>query len=168
MIFLPEHAREWEAEALRAEEFRTRVVLARFGVILDNRGGALPKIMLPFKVGVGGRIGNGKQWMSWIALQDAVAALQFALTNRSLRGAINVVAPEPVINSDFTKTLANALHRPALMPAPAFALRLAMGEMADALLLASQRVVPEKLQQAGFQFKHPALRRALHEILTAG
>jgi len=166
--FLAGTAREWEAEALRAEEFRTRVVLARFGVILDNRGGALPKIMLPFKVGAGGPIGSGKQWMSWIALQDAVAALQFALTTRSLRGAINVVAPEPVINSDFTKALANALHRPALMPAPAFALRLAMGEMADALLLASQRVVPEKLQQAGFQFKHPALRRALHEILTAG
>jgi uncharacterized protein (TIGR01777 family) len=161
--FLAGTAREWEAE-----EFRTRVVLARFGVILDYRGGALPKIMLPFKVGAGGRIGSGKQWMSWIALQDAVAAVQFALTNRSLRGAMNVVAPEPLINSDFTKTLANALHRPALMPAPAFALRLAMGEMADALLLASQRVVPEKLQQAGFQFRHPALRRALHEILTAG
>jgi hypothetical protein len=166
--FLATTAREWEAEALRAEEFRTRVVLARFGVILDNRGGALPKIMLPFKVGAGGRIGSGKQWMSWIALQDAVAALQFALTNRNLRGAINVVAPEPVINSDFTKTLASALHRPALMPAPAFALRLAMGEMADALLLVSHRVVPEKLQQAGFQFKHAALRRALQEILAAG
>jgi len=166
--FLAGISKDWEAEALRAEEIRTRVVLARFGVMLDKNGGALRKMLVPIKFGVGGRIGNGNQWMSWIALQDAVSALQFTLTNCNLRGAVNIVAPEPVTNSEFTKTLANTLHRPALLPAPGFALRLAMGEMADALLLSSQRVVPEKLGRAGFNFKHPTLRRALHDMLVAG
>jgi uncharacterized protein (TIGR01777 family) len=166
--FLADTCQAWEAAALRAEEFHTRVVLARFGIILAKHGGALPKIMLPFKFGVGGRIGSGKQWMSWIALEDVVSILQLALTNRDLRGPINVVAPEPVTNAAFSKELAKTLHRPALFPAPAFALRLAMGEMANALLLSSQRVVPERLTQAGFQFKYPSLRRALHEVITVG
>jgi uncharacterized protein (TIGR01777 family) len=166
--FLAAMAKNWEAEAMRAEQVRTRVVLARFGIILDKNGGALPKVMLPFRLGLGGRIGSGKQWMSWIRLDDVVSALQFALINRIVRGPLNVVSPEPVTNADFTRALANVLHRPALFPAPAFALRLATGEMADALLLASQRVVPGKLNQAGFKFRHATLQRALHDLLFAG
>jgi uncharacterized protein (TIGR01777 family) len=155
--FLADISKDWEAEALRAEQFRTRVILARFGIVLSKDGGALPKMMLPFKLGLGGRIGSGEQWMSWIALADVVEILRFALSNRELRGPVNVVAPHPVRNTEFTKTLAAALHRPALLPAPAFALRLAMGEMADALLLSSQRVVPEKLNKADYRFSNPDL-----------
>ena len=166
--FLAGTCKSWEQAASGAEQFRTRVVLARFGIILAKHGGALPKMMAPFKFGVGGRLGSGKQWMSWIALDDVIAILRLAITTRDWRGPINVVAPEPVTNAEFTKELANTLHRPAIFPAPAFALRLAMGEMADALLLGSQRVLPERLRSAGFQFKHPSLRRALHDILTAG
>ncbi|HEY1424091.1 MAG TPA: TIGR01777 family oxidoreductase [Candidatus Acidoferrum sp.] len=166
--FLADTCKAWEEAALRAEGFRTRVVLARFGIVLAKHGGALPKMMAPFRFGAGGRLGSGKQWMSWIALEDVVSILRLALTTRDWRGPINVVAPEPVTNADFTKELANTLHRPTLFPAPAFALRLAMGEMADALLLGSQRVIPERLKQAGFQFKHPSLRRALHDIITVG
>jgi len=157
--------KEWEAEALQAEEFRTRVVLARFGIVLSKDGGALPKMMLPFKLGLGGRIGSGEQWMSWIALADVVEILQFSLSNRELRGPVNVVAPQPVRNAEFTKTLASGLHHPALVPAPAFALRLAMGEMADALLLSSQRVVPERLTKAGYGFLNPDLTQSLLSIL---
>lgn len=163
--FLAETAKDWETEALRAEAFRTRVVLARFGLILAKHGGALPKMMLPFKFGVGGRIGSGKQWMSWVALDDVVEILRFALAKRELRGAINVVAPNPVTNAEFTKELAIALHRPALFPAPAFALKLAMGEMADALLLSSQRVLPEKLVAGGYCFANPSLPPALAKLL---
>jgi uncharacterized protein (TIGR01777 family) len=163
--FLGNLAKDWEAEALRAEEFGTRVVLARFGIILATEGGALPEMMLPFKFGVGGRIGDGKQWMSWVALEDVVAILRLALIKRGLRGPINVVAPEPVRNAEFTKELAKAMHRPAIFPAPAFALRLAMGEMADALLLSSQRAVPERLTKAGYQFSDANLGQALTTIL---
>jgi uncharacterized protein (TIGR01777 family) len=165
--FLAEVAKDWEAEALRAAEFRTRVVLIRFGIILAKQGGALPKMMLPFKLGAGGRIGSGKQWMSWVALEDAVEIILVALNRRELRGAVNVVAPQPVTNAEFTKELAAAMHRPALFPAPAFALHLAMGEMADALLLSSQRVVPEKLTKVGYPFKNQSLRRTLHNIAAA-
>ena len=166
--FLADTCKAWEGAALGAEQFRTRVVLARFGIVLAKHGGALPKMMAPFKFGVGGRLGSGKQWVSWIALEDVVSILRLALINRDWRGPSNVVAPEPVTNAEFTRELANTLHRPAILTAPAFALRLAMGEMADALLLGSQRVLPERLKQAGFQFKHPSLRRALHDIVTAG
>jgi len=164
--FLAETAKDWETEALRAEQFRTRVVLARFGIILAKHGGALPKMVLPFKFGVGGKIGSGKQWMSWIALEDAVEILRFALAKNELRGPINVVAPNPVTNAEFAKELAIALRRPALFPAPAFALRLAMGEMADALLLSSQRVVPAILSRIGYQFSGTQLGHALRKILT--
>jgi uncharacterized protein len=164
--FLADLAKAWETEALRAEEFRTRVVLTRFGIILDQKGGALPQMMLPFKFGVGGRIGSGQQWMSWVALADVVEILRFTLSNRELRGAVNVVSPEPVRNGEFAKELANAMHRPALFPAPVFALRLAMGEMADTLLLASQRVIPDKLSQAGFSFRVPTLDSALNSVVA--
>jgi uncharacterized protein len=164
--FLSNLTKEWEAEVLHAEEFGTRVVLARFGIILAGTGGALPEMMLPFKFGLGGRIGDGKQWLSWITLDDVVAILRLALITGDLRGPINIVAPEPVRNADFAKELAKAMNRPAIFPAPAFALRLAMGEMADALLLASQRVVPQKLTSAGYSFASRNLKDALETIFS--
>jgi uncharacterized protein (TIGR01777 family) len=164
MDFLAELARDWEAEALKAEALGIRVVLARFGIILSRKGGALAKMLLPFKLGAGGRLGSGQQWMSWVTLKDVIGILRMAIEKTAVRGAVNVVAPQAVKNAEFTKALANALHRPALLPAPAFALRLALGEMADALLLASQRAVPTKLQEAGYRFLQPNLTMALHEI----
>lgn len=164
--FLAGLAGEWEAEALKAEALGIRVVLARFGIILARHGGALAKMLLPFKLGAGGRLGSGKQWMSWITLEDVVGIIRFALENGAARGAMNVVAPQPVQNLAFTKTLARALHRPALFPAPAFALRLALGEMADALLLSSQRVNSQKLQQLGYSFVYSDLLSALSAVLS--
>lgn len=164
--FLADLAREWEAEALKAEALGIRVVLARFGIILARHGGALAKMLVPFKLGAGGRLGSGKQWMSWITLQDVVGIIRFAIENGSVRGAVNVVSPEAVQNAEFTKVLAKAMHRPALLPAPTFALRLALGEMADALLLSSQRVQPQKLQQFGYSYQHPDLPSALSAVLA--
>ena len=164
--FLAGLAREWEAEALKAEALGIRVVLARFGIILARHGGALAKMLLPFKLGVGGRLGSGKQWMSWITLEDVVGIIRFALENGAVRGAVNVVAPQAMQNAEFTKVLAKTLYRPALFPAPAFALRLALGEMADALLLSSQRVVPERLEQMSHAFRYAILSLALNAILT--
>src|SRR6266478_7446689 len=158
--FLADVAQEWEAEALEAEALGIRVVLARFGIILAREGGALPKMLTPFKLGVGGRLGSGKQWMSWVTLKDVVAILRFAIENATVRAVINIVAPQPVQNSEFTKILAKAVHRPALFPAPAFALRFALGEMADALLLSSQRVLPQILEKTGYQFVHSDLSTA--------
>jgi uncharacterized protein (TIGR01777 family) len=165
--FLSGLAKDWEAEALKAEAIGVRVVLARFGIILARDGGALPKIVLPFRFFAGGKIGSGKQWMSWILLKDVVEILRFALQHGEIRGPINVISPQPVQNVEFTKTLATALQRPALFPAPAFALRLALGEMADALLLSSQRVLPQKLQELGYSFAHPDLNDALAAILRS-
>jgi uncharacterized protein (TIGR01777 family) len=164
--FLSGLAREWEGEALKAEALGIRVVLARFGIILARHGGALAKMLLPFKLGAGGRLGSGKQWMSWITLEDVTGIIRCAIENGAVRGAVNVVAPQPAQNTEFTKALAKALHRPALFPAPAFALRLALGEMADALLLSSQRVSPQKLQQLGYTFLHADLPSALSPILA--
>jgi len=164
--FLADISKDWEAEALRAEQFRTRVVLARFGIILSKSGGALPKMILPFKLGLGGRIGSGKQWMSWVMLEDVVQILRLALSNREIRGAVNVVAPNPVRNAEFTKELGHALHRPALFPVPKFALRLAMGEMADALLFSSQRVVPQVLLSTGFRFANDSLSQTLGQLIA--
>jgi uncharacterized protein len=163
--FLAELGRDWEAEAARAEALGLRVARLRFGVILARRGGALPQMMLPFRLGAGGRIGSGRQWMSWLTLDDAVAMIRFALENEAARGALNAVAPQAVRNAEFARALAKALHRPAIFPAPAFALRLALGEMADALLLSSQRAVPQKLQELGYRFVHPELAGALEEVL---
>jgi len=163
--FLASLAQEWEAEALKAEALGIRVVRARFGIILSRNGGALAKMMLPFKLGVGGRVGTGQQWMSWVTLEDVVWILRFALESGPVQGAINVVAPGAVRNAEFTRELARALHRPALFPAPAFALRLVLGEMADALLLSSQRVVPRTLQQLDCRFLYPDLAVALAAVL---
>jgi uncharacterized protein (TIGR01777 family) len=164
--FLAGVAQEWEAEALKAQTLGIRVVLARFGIVLAREGGALTKIVMPFKIGAGGKVGSGKQWMSWVALEDVVGILRLAIENASVRGAINVVAPQPVRNEEFTKVLAKILHRPALFPAPAFALRFALGEMADALLWSSQRVVPARLEQSGYRFLHADLAAALKSVLA--
>ena len=164
--FLSERTREWEAETVKAEALGIRVVRARIGIVLARDGGALPKMMAPFKLGVGGRIGNGKQWTSWVTLEDTVAILKLALEQGAVRGAINVTAPNPVRNAEFTKALGAALHRPAIFPVPAFVLRLAMGEMADALLLASQRVMPKALEKLGHKFLQPGLSSALKRVLN--
>ena len=164
--FLADLAKEWEAEALKAEALGIRVVLARFGIILAPDGGALPKMLTPFKLGVGGRLGSGKQWMSWVTLEDVVAILRFAIENATVRGAINIVSAQPLRNSEFTKVLAKAVHRPSLFPAPAFALRLALGEMANALLLSSQRVLPQASEKLGYRFLHPDLTSALSSVLA--
>ena len=164
--FLAGLAKEWEKEALKAEALGIRVVLARFGIILAREGGALPKMMMPFKFGAGGKLGSGNQWMSWVTIEDVVGILKFAIDNASVRGAVNVVAPQAVQNAEFTKVLAKAMRRPALFPAPAFALRLAMGEMADALLLSSQRVAPRALEKLGYRFLHAGLPSALSAVLA--
>jgi len=163
--FLAALAKEWETEALKAEALGIRVVLARFGIILAREGGALAKMLTPFKLGAGGRLGSGKQWMSWVTLEDVVAILRFAIENATARGAINVVSPQPLQNLEFTKILAKAVHRPAFFPAPALALRLALGEMADALLLSSQRVLPQALEKLGYRFMRSDLPSALNELV---
>jgi len=163
--FLSEVAKDWETEAEKADALGIRVVRARFGVVLARDGGALLQIARPFRFGVGGKIGSGKQWMSWISLEDVVAILRFVLENGAVRGAINVVSPQPVRNEEFTKVLAKALHRPALFPAPAFALRLILGEMAE-LLLSSQRVVPVQLEKLGYRFLHSDLTTTLGRMLA--
>lgn len=162
--FLAGLSQEWEAEEARGTQFGARVVHLRFGIILGAHGGALPQMALPFKFGAGGRLGDGRQWMSWLTLQETVRIVQFALANSALSGPVNTVTPNPVRNSEFTKVLAKALHRPAIFPAPAFMLRLALGEMADALLLSSQKVMPAKLVEAGYSFAQPNLADALAEI----
>jgi uncharacterized protein len=164
--FLSLLARDWEAEAGRAESLGIRTVIARFGVILSANGGALPRMLTPFKLGAGGRLGSGKQWMSWVALEDVVGSLLAAIANEQLSGPVNLVAPNPVRNSEFARVLASVLHRPAIFPAPAFALRLALGEMADALLLSSQRVEPTQLSANRYAFQFENLEPALHAILA--
>jgi uncharacterized protein len=163
--FLAETCRDWEAETARGAEFGARVVSLRFGIILAAHGGALEKMALPFKLGAGGRLGDGRQWMSWLTLAEVVNIVQFALANSQLAGAVNAITPNPVRNSEFTAALAKTLHRPALFPAPAFALRLALGEMADGLLLASQRVIPSRLSNSGYRFQQEDLAEALADVL---
>jgi uncharacterized protein (TIGR01777 family) len=164
--FLSDVCVEWEKATALATEKGIRVVNTRFGVILDRQGGALAKMLPPFRMGVGGRIGSGKQWMSWIALDDVVGALKFALVNETLNGPVNFVAPGSMTNAEFTKTLGKALSRPAIFPIPAFAVRLVFGEMADALLLASQRVEPEQLTREGYKFQYLRLAEALRNVLA--
>jgi uncharacterized protein (TIGR01777 family) len=164
--FLPKVSLDWEAEARKAEALGMRVVLTRFGIILAKQGGALPQMMKPFKFFVGGKLGSGRQWMSWVTLDDVIGAIRWALENDSVSGVINVVSPKPLRNVEFTQELARALHRPAMFTAPAFALRMAMGqEMADEMLLTSERVVPNRLKQLGFGFQHETLPDALASIL---
>jgi hypothetical protein len=163
--FLAQVCQEWEAAAEPAERAGIRVAKLRLGVVLARHGGALLKMLRPFRLGLGGKLGSGRQYWSWVTLADVVAAFQLALANESLHGPVNVVAPEPVRNADFTKALGATLDRPTIFPMPAFAARLALGEMADALLLASQRVQPIKLANAGYKFQHSQLEPALQHIL---
>jgi len=163
--FLSDIARDWEAEAVKAEALGIRVVRARFGVVLSKNGGALRQMMRPFQLFVGGKLGTGCQWVSWIALDDTVNILRLILEGNHISGPINVVSPHPVTNADFTKALAATMRRPALFPAPVFALRLLLGEMSDALLLSSQRVLPSQLQKLDYPFQYPDLRSALSFVL---
>jgi uncharacterized protein (TIGR01777 family) len=163
--FLARVCRDWEAATEQAAQKGIRVVHLRFGVIFTPKGGALSKILAPFKFGVGGRLGSGKQYMSWITLDDVVGVIDHALLNDTLIGPVNVVAPNPVTNYEFTKTLGRVLSRPTIFPVPAFAARLAFGEMADAALLASTRAEPARLKESGYVFKHPELESALRQML---
>ncbi len=165
--FLPEVCKEWEAATEPATAAGVRVAHLRFGVILSPRGGALAKMLTPFRLGAGGRTGDGRQWLSWIALDDAVGAIYHALDTPGLSGPVNAVAPRPVTNGDFTRTLGKVLGRPALMPLPAFLARLAFGELANELLLASTRVVPRALLDSGYRFLFSDLEDALRHSLGA-
>jgi uncharacterized protein (TIGR01777 family) len=164
--FLALLARDWEAEARRAELSGIRTVLARFGVILSSRGGALSKMLMPFRFGVGGRFGTGKQWMSWIGLADVIGIIRAAIDNERIAGPLNVVAPNPLRNAEFTRIVAATLHRPAIFPAPEFALKITLGEMATPLLLASQRVVPERLLAMNYPFCFDNFATALPAMLS--
>ena len=159
--FLPDVCREWEAASDPLERVGIRTVRLRFGVILSRKGGALAKMLTPFKLGVGGVIGSGKQYMSWITLDDVIGVIEFALNNATLAGPVNTVARHAVTNHDFTKTLGKVLNRPTVLPMPAFAARLVFGEMANDLLLGSTRVKPERLTASGYVYKHPELEDAL-------
>lgn len=154
--FLADLVEKWETAAREAEPL-ARLVILRFGVAISPEGGALKKMMLPFKLGAGGPVGSGQQWMSWIDRDDVVRMVEWAIDNQSAQGVYNATAPEPVRNRDFTRALGRAMHRPAFLPAPAFALRIAFGEMADEMLLGGQRVVPRRAEREGFRFEVPTL-----------
>lgn len=164
--FLASLAVKWEGEASRVEG-SARLVILRFGIVLDAAGGALAKAMTPFKLGAGGVMGSGDQYWSWIDLTDVVGLVRWAIENSEVSGPINATAPEPVTNREFTKILARALNRPAIIPAPAFALRIALGEMADALLLNGQRVLPARAEGLGYRFAHRSLETSLERILKS-
>jgi uncharacterized protein (TIGR01777 family) len=163
--FLAEVCQAWEAEARRATSLDVRVAMLRIGVVLAGDGGALARMIIPFRLGLGGPLGSGAQWMSWIHRDDVVGLVLAALENAAYAGPVNATSPVPVRNRDFTKALARAVARPALLPVPGFALRLALGEMAD-VLLSSQRVRPTVAEAAGYAFKHPGLADALADALA--
>jgi len=163
--FLSEVCREWEKATLAASQAGVRVVHVRIGFVLDGEGGGLPKMLTPFKLGVGGKVGSGQQYISWITLEDLVRVLRRAVEDESLRGPVNAVAPGAVTNEEFTKALGHVLGRPTLLSVPTFALRLAFGEVADAVMLASTRVEPARLREAGFDFKQTEVEAALRSVL---
>ena len=163
--FLSDVCREWEAATHAAFAAGIRVVNLRTGMVLSRKGGALPQMLLPFRWGLGARIGSGRQWWSWIHMEDLVAAVSNTLENRDLRGALNTVSPNPVSNAEFTQTLAHILGRPRIFAVPGFALRFALGEFATEGLLGSARVLPARLSQAGFRFRYPALETALENLV---
>ncbi|QYY37226.1 TIGR01777 family oxidoreductase [Ruficoccus sp. ZRK36] len=164
--FLAEVCREWEAAAEPAAAAGVRTVLLRNGVVLSPEGGALAKILTPFRAGLGGPVGDGKQWMSWIALDDVVGLIRFCIEHESIRGPVNVTAPAPVTNAELATTLGEVLDKPSSMPTPAFAIKLAFGQMADETLLSSVRVLPAKAEAAGYVFRFPALKPALEHLLS--
>jgi hypothetical protein len=165
--FLAEVCREWETEAQAAEDLGIRVVTIRVGLVLGVQGGALARMLPLFELCAGGRLGHGRQWMPWIHVDDLAALFQFCAERTHVSGTVNGTAPHPVTNREFTKALASAVGKPAVFPAPAFALRLALGEFAE-VLLASQRVVPEMAQAAGFQFEHRTIESALEGMFPPG
>ncbi len=162
--FLSDVCQKWESAVSAASADRT--ILLRFGIVLSEKGGALSKMLPPFKLGVGGRLGSGEQWMSWIHVDDLVEMILWALQTSSINGVFNATSPEPVTNQRFTEVLASTLRRPALLPVPAIALKLALGEMAEETLLVSQRAVPERAQTQGFTFQYPSLVGALENLLS--
>jgi uncharacterized protein (TIGR01777 family) len=162
--FLADVAQVWEEEALKAADFGVRVVILRIGIVLGRGGGALQKMLPPFKLGLGAQLGDGKQWMPWIHLDDLVELILFVIREKTLRGAINATSPNPITNAQFTKALAESLHRPAFLRAPAFALKALMGEMASAAF-DSERVIPETALASGFEFGYPDVHGALLQIL---
>ncbi len=165
--FLAEVCVTWEAEAQRASSERTRVVRMRTGLVLEADGGAMAPMLTPFKLGVGGPIGSGRQYWPWIHRNDWVALARVAIQSPNLAGPMNATAPEPVTNAAFARALGAALHRPAFLPTPAFAIRLLLGEMADGLVLSGQRAIPERAERAGFTFKYRHLDEALRAIFSA-
>ena len=164
--FLAGVCREWEKATEPAAKAGVRVVNLRFGPVLAPHGGMMEKMLTPFKMGLGGKIGSGKQYISWVAIDDVVGAMKLALQDESIRGPLNVVSPNPVTNEEFTKALGDALSRPTVMAVPAFAARLAFGEMADEMLLASQRVIPKRLKDARFNFQYPNLVDAVRKYVA--
>jgi len=162
--FLGRVAAGWEEEAQAAEPLGVRVARVRIGMVLGKNGGALARMLPPFRMGVGGRLGNGRQWMSWIHIDDLIALIAFLMKESTVRGVFNATSPYPVTNREFTRALAEAVHRPAILPVPAFALRFVFGEMAS-VLLASQRAVPDAAQRAGFVFENPDIFAALAQIV---
>src|SRR4051812_14434388 len=163
--FLSDVCVQWEREALGAREFGLRVVLIRIAVVLGKDGGALPKMLLPLRLGIGGRLGTGRQWMPWVHLEDVVSLFVFAAREKWVEGPLNASSPQPVTNTQFTAVLAQALHRPALMPVPRFALKIALGELAD-FVLASQRVLPQTTERSGFTFQYPDLPTAVESLVN--
>jgi uncharacterized protein len=164
--FLAEVCVDWEREAMAAEQLGIRVACVRIGIVLAPGGGALAAMLTPFRMGMGGRLGSGRQWMPWVHIKDLVGLMLHASRKEATRGPINAVAPRPVTNVDFTRTLANAVHRPALLPVPRIALRLALGESSD-ILIASQRVFPKVAENSGYVFEHPDLAGALDDVMTS-
>jgi hypothetical protein len=163
--FLATVCKQWEAATAPARDAGVRVVCLRIGVVLTRDGGALKPMLLPFSLGLGGRVGSGQQWWSWIALEDVIGAMIFGLRNESLQGAVNAVAAAPVRNSEFVRALGRALHRPTIFPLPEFVIRNVLGEMGEELLLTSARAVPQKLLAAAYQFRYPGLEGALQAAL---
>jgi uncharacterized protein (TIGR01777 family) len=163
--FASEICRQWEAATQPAADAGIRTAQMRIGVVMSADGGALPEMLTPFRLGLGGRLGSGRQWWTWVSVRDVVGAIQHVLNHDSLSGPVNTVAPNPVTNDGFTRILASVLNRPAIFPMPAFAVRLIFGEMGQELFLGSQRVEPAKLAATGYQFQHPDLKNALKEIL---
>ncbi len=163
--FLPEVCDQWEIEAKKAESFGARVVCMRIGVVLAKDGGALEKMLTPFRFGVGGTIGSGKQWMSWIAIDDIISIVHFFLDNKNLHGAFNLTAPNPATNAKFTKTLGTILNRPTVLPLPAFAVKLMFGEMGETLLLQGARILPKRLLDAGYKFQFTDLKSAMKHVI---
>lgn len=164
-LFLSRVVRQWEAATTPAADAGIRVVSLRLGLVVSGAGGAIRQMMLPFKLGLGGRVGSGRQWVSWIAMADLVRLIQHCLTDRSLRGAVNAASPNPVTNRDLAQTLAKVLHRPAIMPLSSFVVRAALGQMGEELLLSSARLSPAKLVVSGFEFHSPDLESALRREL---